>query len=74
MDDDITYAIDTELTMRGYKRLGWGNFWDGKEPPELLKCRNLLHNRTDKSHSIRGSDHTIFCDDCRFFYKLDTSD
>ncbi len=73
--NSLTYPIDHKLTEKGYKNLGWRNFWkESTTPIEYSDCYHLAHDTNEESHSNRGSDHTIWCDECKYFYKLDTSD
>lgn len=73
--EDITYPIDQELADKGYARLGWRNFWENDHNDTHYECYvKLGHKAKNQSHSNRGSDHTISCDICKYFYKLDTSD
>lgn len=73
--NSLTYPIDHDLIAKGYKNLGWQNFWkEGQYPPEYGSCYMLEHETKKESHSNRGSDHTIWCDTCQYFFKLDSSD
>lgn len=64
---------DSELHQLGYNYLGWANGWS-KNPPELQKCRDEKHSMNEISYSPRGSDHTVYCDICKIWYKYDSSD
>lgn len=74
--NDLTYPIDHELAAKGYKRLGW-NFLGPKasnQDPIRTECFLLEHKLKDVSNTNRGTDCTIYCDVCQYFYKLDRGD
>jgi hypothetical protein len=69
---------ETTLTFaeaeKEYKFLGWANGWLTKEPGELAECRNHKHERRSLSKSNRGLETVYLCDDCKYYYKVDSSD
>ena len=59
----------------GYADLGWANSWD--ETPDTVKvCRAARHTRSDKDIGppMRGIEHVVRCDICRYVYRYDSSD
>lgn len=58
------------LGIEGYTFLGWENGW-AKTPQALTDCK---HQKKTKMHNQRGSNETTWCDECRYYYKTDSSD
>ena len=65
---------DKELKEAGYQNLGWMNGWDGKDPEIYTKCRMKKHILEYVSYSHRGYDNTLYCDECKYYAKYDSSD
>lgn len=61
---------ELELESAGYQLLGW----QINKHPVLEKCREAGHKIKDIQHNRRGSDCTFWCDECRYYYKIDMSD
>lgn len=75
---------EIELENAGYEYLGW----QINSHPKVMRCyKELGHRREDYSkpptheypakdmqHNPRGSDCTYWCDECRYYYKIDMSD
>jgi hypothetical protein len=66
---------DAELKNEDYDFLGWMNGWDWDDKPaQYLQCQEAGHQTHEVRHSHRGSDTTIYCDICKIWYKVDSSD
>ena len=66
---------DDELKQLHYAFLGWMNGWDWNNKPDAyVSCKAKGHKSIEVSHSIRGSDNTIYCDICKIWWKCDSSD
>ncbi len=59
---------EVELENAGYEYLGWQ--LNGRP----TKCKEAEHKVKDIQHNSRGSDCTYWCDECRYYYKIDMSD
>jgi len=54
--------------------LGWANGW--KDTPEIVRrCREMKHKRQEYHLGRTPMDHThlITCEDCGYWYKVDSS-
>jgi hypothetical protein len=52
--------------------LGWANGWQ-TDPELLVKCRAAGHQRDSDSDYLHCVT-TVWCDKCKFIYKIDSSD
>lgn len=62
------------LKEKNYKYLGWQNSWEDNYPSEYIKCKKALHNVSTADHNRARTEHTVFCDVCKIYYKYDSSD
>jgi hypothetical protein len=72
MDKAIDSAIDEADKVLDYLDLGFVNSWNGEEPEEFTKCKNLNHDL--KIENIGRCQTKKTCDICRISYKVDSSD
>lgn len=66
--------IDKLLKAEGYKFLGWENDSKVRQIPEYIKCHQENHKRDTVDHDNRGLEHTVSCDECKLYWKYDSSD
>lgn len=66
--------IDGLLKADGYKFLGWENSEATRNIPEYIHCQNEKHKRDTVDHDNRGIEHTVSCDECKIYWKYDSSD
>lgn len=66
--------IDRLLKADGYKFLGWENGRATREHPEYVSCHNQNHVRDTVHHDNRGNENTVSCDECKVYWKYDSSD
>lgn len=66
--------IDKLLKASGYKFLGWENSLSVRQIPEYINCQKENHVRDTVHHDNRGVEHTVSCDECKIYWKYDSSD
>lgn len=54
-----------------FENLGYANGWNGEEPHILKECRRKNHEL--KSYQVRRDVIEVQCNECRFFYRVDSS-
>lgn len=60
-----------ELKVAGYKNFGYENGWKD-EPAEVMHHKSSNHE-THQLDDNRG-DHIYWCDECKIFWQMDSSD
>lgn len=64
-----------QLGLEGYNFMGWENGWgEMNKPNGFLKCKKAEHSLKSKQHNNRGSNNTVWCEECKIFWKYDCSD
>lgn len=72
LDIKITHQEEKYCIDMGYRYLGWQVYSGNCE--ELKKCYELGHKTREVSHNNRGTDHTCWCNECKIWWKIDSSD
>ncbi len=62
--------LEEQLDNEGFIYLGWANGWE--DLPD--KVKNCEHIQTHTQHNRRGTNNTIRCDECKWYYKVDSGD
>ncbi len=62
--------LERRLDNEGYKCLGWANGWLDT-PKEVTDCS---HTTKYVNHNYRGTDNTAYCEECKWYYKVDSGD
>lgn len=60
-----------ELKSAGYTYLGYENGW--KEEPQQVHIHKSSPHETPSLHDGRG-DHLYWCDHCKIYWQMDSSD
>ena len=63
--------MDEEL--KNYTNLGTINSWK-YEPKEYTLCNILGHKKREVIENEQRTLRTVICDDCKIYYKVDSSD
>ena len=66
--------FEKELTLKGYKNLGWMNGWGDTLPVEYREHKDKEHTHNIKSFSPRGSHETEWCEHCKIWWNIDMGD
>ena len=65
-------GLEKYLASEGLKYLGWQITTESNN--DFKKCVESGHKVNNISHSQRGSDHTNWCEECKIYWKIDSSD
>ncbi len=60
---------EERLDEKGYTYLGWANGWSDL-PAQVKNCDHTLKHT---QHCPRGANNTVQCDECKWYYKVDSS-
>lgn len=66
---------EVQAHVKGFQSLEWANSWD-RNPWLFERCHALGHAMTDVDIGPphRGLEHVVWCDECKIFYRYDSSD